>query len=118
MKSIGDYSLEQCYALTSADIPGSVTYTGFGAFLDCKALEEVTIGQGLRARERCCFQGCSSLTRVTLPGSLKSVARGAFSGFRVADVYYGGTQEEFRAISIEYGSGSLTSAAIHYSSAG
>ena len=77
MTSIGDYAFSHCASLTSVTIPDSVTGIGWDAFLDC-----------------------SSLTSVTIPDSVTSIGYYAFSGCTsLTDVYYGGTEDQWNAIS-------------------
>ena len=73
-------------------IPGSVTSIGPYAFSDCSSLASVTIPEGVTSIGDFAFYGCSGLT----------------------DVYYGGSEVQWKNISIEYGNDPLTNATIHY----
>ena len=76
---------------TSYEIPSSVTSIGSRAFYNC------------------------SLTSVTIPSSVTSIKDRAFSGCtNLKDVYYPGTEEEWKKISIGSYNTKLTTATIHY----
>ena len=61
------------------------------------------------------FYGCSSLTTVTIPKSVTSIDRYAFNWCdKLEDVYYPGTEEEWKNISIGQYNYYLTRATIHY----
>ena len=76
---------------TSYEIPSSVTSIGSRAFYNC------------------------SLTSVTIPESVTSIKDWAFSGCtNLKDVYYPGTEEEWKKISIGSYNTKLTTATIHY----
>jgi hypothetical protein len=70
---IGDYTFNDCKALTSVTIPGSVTIIGKHAFKDCVALKSINIPASvteLLLREdvnnQNPFHGCISLTSFTV----------------------------------------------------
>ena len=46
------------------------------------------------------FSGCSSLTKITFPGGLETIANAFESCESLTDVYFGGTEEEWSAVSI------------------
>lgn len=60
---------------------------------------------------------CNQLKEIHIPGSLKSIVRSAFWGCNsLTEVYFGGTQEDWRKLQIgSEGNDSLTSATIHCS---
>ncbi|MCC8090656.1 MAG: dockerin type I domain-containing protein, partial [Oscillospiraceae bacterium] len=63
--------------------------------------------------------GCSSLASVTIPDSVTSIGISAFSGCTsLTDVYYGGSEAEWNAITIDSRNDPLLSATIHYNSTG
>ena len=49
-------------------------------FVDCKALEEIVIPEGVTTIGYGAFRGCTNLKRVTLPDSLEDIGSEAFAG--------------------------------------
>ena len=75
--------------LSTATIPETVTHDGINysvtsigdyAFLDCRSLTSVTIGNSVTSIGSGAFDGCSSLTSITIPNSVTSIGGGAFDG--------------------------------------
>ncbi|MEE3334649.1 MAG: dockerin type I domain-containing protein, partial [Ruminococcus sp.] len=63
------------------------------------------------------FDFCSSLTSIEIPDSVTSIGDGAFHNCSsLKDVYYTGTEEQWKKISMGSDKSCLTSATIHYHS--
>ena len=108
-----------CSGLTSITIPDSVTYIGEGAFAECSNLTNVNIPDSVTSIEGLMFHYCSSLTSVSIPDSVTSIGDTAFYGCSsLTDIYYGGSEEQWKAITIGGNNDCLTSATIHYNSTG
>ena len=61
------------------------------------------------------FYSCRSLTKVTIPNSVTAIDDDAFhSCDKLTDVYYGGTKEQWNAITVNVGNDPLLNATIHY----
>lgn len=117
--SIGFGAFSNCDSLTEVLIPDSVTSIGSNAFYCCHNLTEVTIQHSVTDIGRWAFIGCSSLTEITIPDSVTNIGDEAFCACEsLNDVYYTGTEAEWNAISIGSGNEELTSATIHFGSAG
>ena len=113
--SIGDYAFAGCSSLTSIEIPDSVTSIGDGAFAWCGKLTSIQIPNSVTSIGSCAFEWCSKLTSIEIPDSVTSIGDSAFVGCsRLKDVYYTGTEEQWKKISIGSNNSCLTSATIHY----
>ncbi len=116
--SIGSWAFSGCTGLTSIDIPNSVTSIGSRAFYNCNSLKSVTIPDGVTSIGSWAFYDCRSLTSVEIPNSVTSIGDYAFyiySGYSEnRDVYYTGSEAEWKEISIQAENEGLTSARRHY----
>ena len=103
-------------AIRELVIPSGVTSIGYSAFYRYGNLESVIISNGVTSIGDYAFNRCSGLKSVTIPASVTSIGYATFGNTKVKDVYYGGTEAQWKAVHIgEYNSG-LTNAAIHYNS--
>ncbi len=111
---IGESAFSGCIGLTSVTIPGSVAKIGDGAFDYCTGLTSVTIPDSVTEIGDVAFRYCSGLTSVVIPDSVTKIGTSAFFDCTgLTDVYYGGTQEQWKAIEIKFGNNTLKSATIH-----
>lgn len=116
MTRIGNRSFEGCSSLTRIVLPQSVTKIGWESFQNCTGLASITLPEGVTLVDDSTFEGCTRLTSITLPQSVTQIGWKAFSGCAsLTDVYYGGTEEQWRNITIYEGNESLN-ANIHYNS--
>ena len=115
--TIGKSVFYGCDSLTNVTIPDSVTTIGNYAFEDCSSLTSVTIPNSVRTIGDSAFSGCSSLTSVTIPNSVTTIEYSAFIGCSsLKDVYYSGSEEQWKKISIGSNNDYLLNATIHYNS--
>ena len=113
--SIGDGAFEYCSGLTSITIPNSVTSIGDVAFCCCTGLTSITIPNSVTSIGNKAFYDCTGLTSITIPNSVTSIGDWAFcrcTGLK--DVYYTGSKDDWKAISVGYENGNLLNATIHY----
>ena len=114
-KIIADYAFSNCSRLTSIVIPDSVTTIGDYAFSGCDSLTSIVIPDSVTTIGDHAFYYCTSLTNVVIPDSVTTIGDYAF---RYCDslttVYYKGTAEEWKNISIGFSNGSLASATRYY----
>lgn len=113
---IGRAVFQDCSHLTSVSIPNSVIFIGGAAFAWCQKLTNVTLPNKLTSIITDTFLGCSALTSVTIPRSVTDIGNAAFAGcYDLSDVYYGGSEAEWKAISIADKNEQLLNATIHCS---
>lgn len=135
--SIGDHAFSDIYNMTSIKIPDSVKSIGVGAFFGCLNLNSIEIPSSITSIEDYMFSGCSNLTSVTIPAGVTSIGVGAFRHCNsltsitipnsvknigeeafsdcnsLSDVYYKGTDTQWRAVNIANFNGLLKDATIH-----
>ncbi|MBQ8763502.1 MAG: leucine-rich repeat domain-containing protein [Clostridia bacterium] len=115
VERIGACSFADCDSITSLSIPDSVTYIGEEAFYYCDELSEIKIGNGLTIINRYSFAQCHKLVTVEIPVSVKQISYQAFDcSENITDVYYLGTEEQWRDVSIGSGNEYLSNAFIHF----
>jgi len=83
-------------------------------FQDCPGLTSVTIGSSATTIGHCAFNRCTGLTSIKIPESMTNIGYMAFSGCTgLADVYYGGRERQWNAITIDDGNDRLLQANRH-----
>ena len=114
MVSIEKYAFAYCFKLTDINIPKTVTSIGEAAFIDCDTLQNVKFPYGVTQISDHLFYGCSSLQSVVLPETITSVGSYAFFNSTLTDVFYYGSEEQWKNISVSSNNGKLTSAVVHF----
>ena len=100
--SIGDCAFWECGYLRSIEIPNSVKSLGIAVFTGCDYLTRLDLPDGLTSIPDGTFQGCSDLAKIKIPKSVTSIGRYAFySCYDLKDIYFSGTEEEWKNISID-----------------
>lgn len=74
---ICDQAFLDC-AVTSIDLPSTVTSIGEMAFYQCSSLQHINIPEGIEVIEMYTFGGCNELTNLTIPSSVKEIGWYAF----------------------------------------
>lgn len=76
---------------------------------------DLVIPVGVTSINECIFWSCTCLKSVAIPDSVAVIGKCNFySCADLTDVYYGGTEEQWQAITIGSSNGYLTDATIHY----
>jgi|GEM_PF-2965672 len=114
VKMIGGCAFYDCAALNEVNIFSGVNTIGDHAFQNCATLTKLTISSGVKTIGECAFCGCTALTRVSIPASVTSIGYAAFYDTNVQDVYYGGTETQWKAIQTGEFNEKLTGVNIYY----
>lgn len=141
LKSIGDFAFCNCKSFFIVTIPDSVTELGENAFDGCTKLAKITLSKNITEIKssvfyncdilmECvipdgvigigenAFYGCEKLVSIALPASVKSVGQNAFyDNQNLKYVFYGGSEDEWRTVTIENNNSSIENAVVHYNSA-
>ncbi len=98
--------------LTTVSLPNSVNTVGVCAFSD-STLTSITLSPAMSVIQEGMFNNCSSLESVSIPASVTAIEQYAFNGCPSLDrVYYGGTQQQWDAITIGEGNHALDDARV------
>ena len=113
--SLGDSAFAHCWALEKITLPNGLTSIPTNLFYECMKLPGVTIPTGVKSVGKRAFCKCYGLKSVKLPKSVTSIEEYAFDAcVGLTDVYYEGSEANWKAIAIKDGNTALTSAKIHY----
>ncbi|MDE6029284.1 MAG: leucine-rich repeat protein [Clostridiales bacterium] len=113
--SIESSAFYNCDVLERADIPDSVTTLGWGAFIYCYELTYAKLPANLTTANTQIFDGCRSLQTIVIPREVKVIGYTMFRGCpNTVDIYYGGTEEEWKALDIRNDNEPLIKGNKHY----
>ena len=112
--TIGEYAFQGCAKLKSLTLPTDLKTIGQFAFKDCNSLETLNI-PSVETIAASAFSGCTGLTSVSLPKNVKTIGNAAFRYCdNIKDVYYAGSETEWKTIDIQPYNEPITNATIHY----
>lgn len=100
LRSIGEMAFDGCSSLASIAIPDGVGVIPDAAFTDCTSLANVTIPASVTTIDNSAFSGCSALKSITIPNSVTAIGEYAFKYSGLTIVYFAGTWDEWKAVSI------------------
>lgn len=117
--TIGNAMFADCVNLESVELPSSVTVIHIAAFSGCTSLKSIVLPDKVTTIKNAAFNECSNLNSVTIPASVNSIETAAFGSCdALVDVYYAGTEDQWKEITIDELNDGLANATIHYQSAG
>ena len=97
------------------EIPNGTEKIINSAFCLCASLAETTIPDSVKTIETFAFDHCSNLSVVHIGKNVGNIGNYAFGGCnKLTDVYYAGTENQWRNINIGVGNNALSSATRHY----
>ncbi len=101
--------------ISAVEIEDGVYNIGEYAFYKCSKIESVILAESVMLINECAFQKCSNLKSVTMTTSVRWIYSSAFESCgSLTDVYYDGTPEARRMISVYVSNGPLLNAHWHY----
>ena len=113
--SIGSHAFYGCSGLTSVSIGDSVTSIGSYTFSGCSNLTSITIPEGVTSIESHTFSDCTALATIGIPASVTSIEYSAFWNCpNLQKAYYGGSEAEWKNVSIDSNNHYLTGAKFEY----
>ena len=112
---IGNYAFDECESLDTVTYQGTLAQwcaldggynlmssaarvTIAGEDKELQSMTELVIPGGVETIGSGAFRGCGNLTSVTIPVSVESIGYDAFYCYNLANVTYGGTQEQWDEI--------------------
>ena len=97
-------------------IPAGVTSIGNTAFWSCSGFTgNIAFPEGLTYIGKAAFYGCTGITSIELPKTIETIDLSAFSEMTaLTDVYYAGSESDWKAVTIGDSNDSLTNAEIHF----
>jgi len=107
------------YSLKTVVLLDNCTAVKNNTFYYCRNLTNIVIGDGVESIGENAMYYCTSLKSVTIGENVKTISNYAFyTCYNLTDVYYHGTQAEWKKITIGTNNDYLKSATIHYISDG
>ena len=116
---IADKGFAYCDSLHNVEIPIGVIDIGYGVFAYCNELNNIKIPKSVTSIGYSAFEQCNNLSSIEIPISVTSIKDWAFEYCdSLKDVYYGGSEEDWKNIIIGVYNTDLRDATIHYNSTG
>ncbi len=105
----------KCDSFTSIELPDSLTTIGENAFYYCRGLTEITIPSNVAIISENAFMACHGLKSLKISESMTEIKKSAFSFcMNLEEVFYSGTEKQWRQITIDKGNEYLENARIRY----
>lgn len=98
VKMVDEYTFYGCDNLTNVIIKEGLTEISNNMFVDCSSLANINIPNSVTRIGISAFGYCYNLTSITIPVSVTAVNNHSFYFTGINDVYYLGTQEQWKNI--------------------
>ena len=96
--AIGDSAFGDCDNLAAVTLSKNLTTIGSQAFARCYKLSSIEILEGVASLQLNTFLNCTALKRAVLPAGINLYNLDqVFTGSGLTDLYYGGTEEQWKA---------------------
>ncbi len=113
--TIGNAIFDKCKKLKKITLPEGATAIDGWAFQDCGNLAEINIPETVTSIGTGAFWNCSQIKSINIPKSVTSIAEKAFAGcMGLRDVYYSGTEAEWKKIAIGEENTRLKEVKVHF----
>ena len=117
LKSISDSMFSHCESLKSIRIPNGVTSIGNCAFSGCIKLKSLILPPSVTSIDPMAFMVCSELQSICIPAGVTKTGYGLFSFCNnLTDVYFGGTEAQWKANPEHDALGLPETATVHFGS--
>ena len=88
--------------VTTIELPDSLKTIGYGAFMNCQGLKNMTIPSGVETIGEDAFLNCRSLETISIPASVTSIGKSAFgSCLNLQTIEYEGTEKKWKELTNE-----------------
>ena len=113
--SIEKNAFYKCDNFTSIALPDSLTNIGEYAFYYCRRLTEITIPSNVAIISENAFMACHGLKSLRISEGMTDIKKSAFSYcMNLEEIFYSGTEEQWKQIVIDDDNEYLVNAKIHY----
>ena len=94
-----NYCFKDCAYLVKVTMPDTLTMINYAAFQGCISLRSVKIPPNITVFGGNTFYGCTALLKVYIPKGVPQICAKMFYGCTaLTDIFYGGTVEEWNAM--------------------
>ena len=115
LENVKIYDMSSWCKLNFGNIYANPLYYAYNLYLDDALVENLVLPEGLSSIDMAVFSRCQSIKSVTIPVSVYNIESYAFHHCdNLREVYYEGTEREWRFVLIDENSYYLTEADIHY----
>ena len=113
VERIGNGAFYYDIALEKIQLPSGLKMLNTSVFDHCSALKSIVLPEGLEEIGAAAFNCCSGMEYLYIPASVKEIGDSAFAGcWHIKNVFFGGTEEEWKAIQMGSFNRYLTKAAL------